>query len=82
MDRCDVIDVLEESVTLRRAVTVELKGGGGRFVDHVRDVVTPGKDEAEKGEWVQFRDHGQVPVADIAFCAPAEPHEPSYASKT
>lgn len=84
MDRCDVIDVLEESVTLRRSVTVELKGGG-HFVDQARDVVTPGKGEGEQGgdgEWVQFRDHGQVAVADIAFCAPAEPREPTYASKT
>jgi transcriptional antiterminator Rof (Rho-off) len=81
MDRCDVLDVLEESVTLRRSVTVELKGGR-HFVDQARDVVTPGKGEAEPGEWVQFRDHGQVAVADIAFCAPAEPREPTYASKT
>ncbi|HXT97406.1 MAG TPA: hypothetical protein VN853_13980 [Polyangia bacterium] len=76
MDRCDVIDVLEESVTLRRAVTVELKGGG-RFVDQARDVVTAGHEE-----FVRFRDHDQVAVRDISFCAPAEPHEPSYASKT
>jgi transcriptional antiterminator Rof (Rho-off) len=76
MDRCDVLDVLEESVTLRRPVTVELKGGG-HFVDQARDVIT-----ADHQEWVEFRDHAQVAVADIAFCAPAEPHEPSYASKT
>lgn len=42
-------------------------------------MVTPGKGDPE---WVQFRDHGQVPVDDITFCAPAEPHEPTYASKT
>ncbi len=75
MDRCDVIDVLEESVTLRRPVTVELKGGG-QFVDQARDVVT-----VEKKEWVQFRDHAQIAVDDIAFCAPAEPAEPSYSGK-
>ncbi|HVT08620.1 MAG TPA: hypothetical protein VHO67_14280 [Polyangia bacterium] len=75
MDRCDVIDVLEESVTLRRPVTVELKGGG-HFIDQPRDVVT-----ADKQEWVQFRDHDQVAVADIAFCAPAEVPEPSYRGK-
>ena len=76
MDRCDVIDVLEASVTTKRPVTVELKGGG-RFVDQARDVVTE-----QEGEWVQFRDHAQVAVADIAFCAPAEAPESSYRGKT
>ena len=76
MDRCDVIDVLEESVTLRRPVTVELKGGR-RFVDQPRDVVT-----SDHQEWVSFHQHEQVAVADIAFCAPAEPIEPSYSGKT
>jgi transcriptional antiterminator Rof (Rho-off) len=76
MDRCDVIDVLEESVTLRRPVTVELKGGR-HFVDQPRDVVT-----ADHQDWVQFREHEQVAVEDIAFCAPAEPVEPSYSGKT
>ncbi len=76
MDRCDVLDVLEESVTLRRSVAVELKGGG-RFVDQARDVVT-----TDEREWVRFRDHAEIAVADIAFCAPAEPpREPSYESK-
>lgn len=75
MDRCDVVDVLEASVTLRRPVAVELKGGG-RFVDQPRDVVT-----ADKRDWVQFRDHEQVAVDDIAFCAPAEAPEPSYRGK-
>ncbi|HXJ19311.1 MAG TPA: hypothetical protein VMT03_03690 [Polyangia bacterium] len=77
MDRCDVIDVLEESVTLRRPVTVELKGGRGRFVDQPRDVIT-----ADHQEWVQFHQHEQVAVEDIAFCAPAEVPEPSYSGKT
>jgi len=76
MDRCDVIDVLEESVTLKRPVTVELKGGG-HFVDQPRDVVT-----ADDGEWVKFREHDQMLVDDIAFCAPAEPTAASYNGKT
>ena len=76
LDRCDVIDVLEGSVTLRRPVAGVLKGGR-RFVDQPRDVVT-----ADSQEWVQFRDHEQVAVADIAFCAPAEVPEPSYSGKT
>jgi transcriptional antiterminator Rof (Rho-off) len=76
MNRCDVVDVLEESVTLRRPVSVQLKGGG-HFVDTARDVIT-----AEHREWVQFRDHAQIPVDDIAFCAPAEPPAASYSGKT
>jgi transcriptional antiterminator Rof (Rho-off) len=75
MDRCDVLDVLEESVTLRRVVAVELKGGR-RFVDQARDVVT-----ADHREWVQFRDHGEIAVDDITSCAPAEQPEASYDSK-
>ncbi|MFL5303743.1 MAG: hypothetical protein ACJ8F1_00955 [Polyangia bacterium] len=75
MDRCDVVDVLEESVTLRRPVTVELKGGG-HFVDQPRDVVT-----ADHKEWVQFQDHDQIAVDDIAFCAPAEPPASTYSGK-
>ena len=39
MDRCDVIDVLESSVKLQQAVTVELRNGG-KFVDRAKDVVT------------------------------------------
>ncbi len=76
MDRCDVIDVLEESVTLKRPVTVELKGGG-HFVDRARDVVT-----ADDGEWVQFHDHDRMLVDDIAFCAPAEPPAASTGGKS
>lgn len=76
MDRCDVVDVLEESVTLRRPVTVELKGGK-RFVDQPSDVVT-----ADHTEWVQFREHEQIAVDDIAFCAPAEAPESTYRGKS
>jgi hypothetical protein len=76
MDRCDVIDVLEESVTLRRPVTVELKGGK-HFVDQPKDVVT-----ADHREWVQFHQHEQIAVDDIAFCAPASPPEATYRGKT
>jgi transcriptional antiterminator Rof (Rho-off) len=68
MDRCDMIDVLEASVKLRRAVTVELKNGH-KFVDHAKDVVT----EPDGPEWVQFHDHDRVIVDDIVFCAPADP---------
>ena len=75
LERCDVIDVLEEAVTLKRPLTVEL-AGGKRFVDRVRDVVT------EDGQdWAVFDAHERTPVNDIRFAAPAEPHEPSYAGK-
>lgn len=74
-DRCDVIDLLEESVVTGRPVQVELRGGR-RFVDHVRDVIT------ENGEdWACFRAHERVPVSDIVFCARAEPRDASYAGK-
>jgi len=63
-----MIDVLEASVKLRRAVTVELKNGH-KFVDHAKDVVT----EPDGPEWVQFHDHDRVIVDDIVFCAPADP---------
>jgi transcriptional antiterminator Rof (Rho-off) len=76
MDRCDVIDVLEESVTLRRPVAVELKGGK-HFVDQPSDVVTD-----DHNEWVRFDGHEQIAVDDIKFCAPASPPEASYRGKT
>jgi len=67
MDSCDVLDVLEEAVTLKRAVHVELKGGT-EFEDRVRDVVT------EEGvDLVTFRDHGQMPLRDVANARPAVP---------
>lgn len=75
LDRCDVLDVLEEAVTLRRPLSVELKGGV-HFVDEARDVITQ-----DGRDWVQFRDHAQIAVDDISFCAPVEPPEQSYDSK-
>ena len=41
--QCAAIDVFEEAVTLRRAVTVRLRGGE-EFTAHVDDVVTEGDD--------------------------------------
>jgi transcriptional antiterminator Rof (Rho-off) len=66
IDRCDVIDILEESVTTKRPVEIKLEGGR-QFTDQVRDVVT------EAGaDYVDFRDHGRMPVADIRSAARAE----------
>ena len=75
IERCDVLDVLEESSRLHRAVSVQLKGGQ-RVVDQARDVVT----EAD-AEWVVFRHHDRVLIDDIASCGPAEPREDSYRGK-
>ena len=76
MDRCDVIDVLESSVKLKQAVTVELKNGR-KFVDQAKDIVT----EPDSPEWVQFRGHDRIIVDDIVFCAPIAPRSSSYDSK-
>ena len=58
-DRCDILDVLEESVTTGRTVAVELTGGK-QFVDLVRDVVTSGGED-----FAEFKDHGRMAVNDI-----------------
>ena len=76
IDRCDFVDVLEEAVTTRGTVHVELVGGT-RFVDHVRDVITEGGQD-----YAIFKDHATVNVSDILNCTRAQPHEPSYAGKT
>jgi hypothetical protein len=65
MDRCDYLDVLEESVTLKRPIQVELKGGK-RFVDAVKELVTAGGED-----WAVFRDHDRVAVSEISFCGRA-----------
>ncbi len=66
IDRCDVIDILEESVVIKRPVEIKLEGGR-EFTDQVRDVVT------EAGvDYVDFRDHGRMPVADIRSAARAQ----------
>jgi len=75
LDRSDIIDLLEEAVTLRRSVSVVLRHGR-HFVDRVRDVVSE-RDE----DWAVFAVHGRVPVTDIATCARGEPIEASYAGK-
>ena len=75
LDRCDILDVLEESARMRRTIIVELKGGH-RFVDEVRDVVSD-----EHGEWADFRAHDRAAVSEISFCGPAEAPEPSYRGK-
>ena len=75
IDRCDFIDMLEESAKLHRPLAVTLRGDT-RFTDTVRDIVT------EAGEdYALFRDHGRVPASDILDCAWTAPREEGYDSK-
>lgn len=74
-DSCDIIDVLEEAVTTRRTVAIQMEGGRA-FTDHVTDVVTQsGQDFAE------FKTHGFLPVRDIRSAARIEPLDGTYAGK-
>jgi transcriptional antiterminator Rof (Rho-off) len=72
LDGCDISDVLEESARLGRKLIVELKGGH-RFVDQARELFAQ-----DHEEWVVFRAHDRVRVADISFCGRADPPEASY----
>jgi hypothetical protein len=75
IDRCDYIDMLEESAKMHRPILVRLRGEA-RFTDVVRDVVT------EDGEdYALFRDHGRVPARDVLDCAWAAPRPEGYDSK-
>jgi Rho-binding antiterminator len=75
VERCDFIDMLEESAKMHRPVAVTLRGDT-HFSDDVRDVVT------ENGQdFVLFRDHGRVPVTEILDCVWTAPREESYDSK-
>jgi hypothetical protein len=77
MDRCDVIDVLEASVKLRQAVTVEVKNSH-KFVDHAKDVVT---EPIAPSGYSGGRDHDRVIVDDIGFCTLGPPSSSSYEAK-
>lgn len=76
VERCDFIDMLEESAKMHRTIAVKLRGDT-RFADSVRDVVT------EAGEdYVLFRDHGRVAVSDILDCVWTAPRPATYDPKT
>jgi hypothetical protein len=75
LSRCEIIDLLEEAVTLDRPVAVELRGNR-HFTDHVREVVT-----RDGQDWGVFRTHEPVLVEDIHHCARGEPLEPTYRGK-
>ncbi len=75
IDRCDILDVLEEAVTTGRKVTVQLRDGR-QFVDNVTDVeTTDGQDIA------RFKSEGEIAVNDIRDCLRAEVAEPTYDAK-
>jgi Rho-binding antiterminator len=75
IERCDFIDMLEESAKMRRELAVTLRGQT-HFADSVRDVVT------EAGEdYAIFRDHGRVAVREILDCVWTAPREVTYDSK-
>jgi hypothetical protein len=75
VERCDFIDMLEESARMHRPVAVTLRGDV-RFSEPVRDVVT------EAGaDYALFRYHGRVPVTEILDCVWTEPRSESYDAK-
>jgi Rho-binding antiterminator len=74
--RCDFLDVLEESATIRTPVAVELVEGL-RFTDVVRDVST-----RDGEDYATFRDHGEVAVSDIRSANRAVPLETGYPRAT
>jgi hypothetical protein len=75
LERCDFIDMLEESVRLHRPVSVELKAGK-TFTDEASDVT-----DGAEGDWAYFRLHERVPLGEISSCRLAVPPEPSYRGK-
>ena len=75
IDRGDVIDMLEESITLRIPVVVELQDGR-KFEDRVTQI---GKFNGE--DHVAFHDHEFTPLRHISRTARAVPREYTYAGK-
>ncbi len=75
LDRGDVIDMLEEAITSKGVLAVELRSAR-HFTDHVRDLVTH-----DDEDWAVFESHEPVAVTDIRSCSRAEPIEPTYAGK-
>jgi transcriptional antiterminator Rof (Rho-off) len=76
IERCDFIDMLEESARLHRPLVVELKDGRS-FTDEARDVIT----EASGNEWAVFRFHDRLSLDEISSCRAAAPVEPTYRGK-
>jgi transcriptional antiterminator Rof (Rho-off) len=77
IERCDFIDMLEESARFHRPLVVELKDGRS-FTDEARDVIT----ESSGEEWAVFRFHDRLSLDEISSCRAAAPVEPTYRGKT
>jgi Rho-binding antiterminator len=75
VERSDFVDMLEESVTTRRPVSVLLRDGR-RFEDVVREVVTQDGDD-----FAIFEQHAATPIRTISDCSRAQPWEPTYSGK-
>ena len=71
----DVIDMLEESVMMRRPVVIRLQHGR-QFEDRVQGIV---KWEGE--DHVVFKDHELTPIASIREVQRSRPPELTYAGK-
>jgi Rho-binding antiterminator len=72
VERCDFIDMLEESAKMHRPIAVTLRGDA-HFAEAVHDVVT------EDGEdYALFRDHGRIAVSEILDCTWTAPREETY----
>ncbi|HVR62135.1 MAG TPA: hypothetical protein VMU50_09560 [Polyangia bacterium] len=75
LQKCDFIDVLEESAVVGTEVVIDLRHGG-QFTDVVRDVVTE-----EGQEFALFKMHGRLPVHSISDARRAHPREATYEGK-
>jgi hypothetical protein len=75
LDVGDIIDMVEESVMLRRPIVVELRGGRV-FEDRAREIVK------WRGEdYVVFHDHELTPLHAISGVRRGIPPEYTYAGK-
>ena len=75
VDRCDIIDILEEAARLGGEVNVRTTGGDS-FVDAVRDVTTEGGED-----FAVFRTQGRLSLSQIQDCTRARPVQSSYDAK-
>jgi hypothetical protein len=75
LDVGDIIDMLEESVMMRRPVVVELRDGR-RFEDRAQEIIKwQGQDH------VVFHDHELTPLHSITSVQRGRPPELTYAGK-
>jgi hypothetical protein len=75
IDRGDVIDMLEESITTKQPVVVVMQDGR-IFEDRAKQI---GKYEGE--DFVAFADHEFTPLRQISSCRRARPPELFHGEK-